>query len=218
VQIQGQILAQQESGAWAYVLPDHLGSVRQLADADGQVTLAQSYDPFGVPLETFGSGGSDFGYTGEWYGSYTELLFLRARYYDPAVGRFLSKDPFPGYVHWPQMLNPYPYAANNPVSRTDPSGQQVSAQARDIIDRIIWEDTNGGIDALIELFETDELDPYDPTASNTARARLELVLEATNRRLPGGIDAGIQFAIDFTTCGLQEQFNDEWLYRSNCSA
>jgi uncharacterized protein RhaS with RHS repeats len=48
VQIQGQILAQHDAGAWAYVLPDHLGSVRQLVDATGQVTLAQSYDPFGV--------------------------------------------------------------------------------------------------------------------------------------------------------------------------
>jgi hypothetical protein len=88
----------------------------------------------------------------------------------------------------------------------------VPAKARDIIDRIVWEDTNGGVDALIRLFETDELNSYDPPASNTARARLELVLEATNKRL-SGVDFGIQFAIDFTTCGLQEQFNDEWLYR-----
>jgi len=36
-----QILAQYDSGAWAYALPDHLGSVRQLSNAGGQVTLAQ---------------------------------------------------------------------------------------------------------------------------------------------------------------------------------
>jgi YD repeat-containing protein len=48
VQAQGQILAEYETGAWAYVLPDALGSVRQLTDAAGQVPLAQSYDPFGV--------------------------------------------------------------------------------------------------------------------------------------------------------------------------
>jgi hypothetical protein len=48
VQIQGQVLAQYEAGAWGYVLPDTLGSVRQLADDAEQVTLAQGYDPLGV--------------------------------------------------------------------------------------------------------------------------------------------------------------------------
>jgi RHS repeat-associated protein len=213
VQVQGQILAQYEAGAWAYVLPDALGSMRQLVGDAGQVTLAQGYDPFGNLLEQVGAGQSGFGYTGEQEDPSIGLVFLRARYFDPGTGRFISKDPLPGYVRWPQTLNPYPYATNNPATLTDPSGQQVPAKARDIIDRIVWEDTNGGVDALIRLFETDELNSYDPPASNTARARLELVLEATNRRLPGGIDAGIQFAIDFTTCGLQGQFNDEWLYR-----
>jgi uncharacterized protein RhaS with RHS repeats len=75
VQVQGQVLAQQDSGVWTYVLPDHLGSVRQLVGSDGQVALAQGYDPFGVLFETSGSGESDFGYTGEWWGSYTDLAY-----------------------------------------------------------------------------------------------------------------------------------------------
>jgi hypothetical protein len=53
VQIQGQILAQYQAGAWVYVLPDHLGSVRQVA-------LAQRFGPFGGPFETSGSGESGF--------------------------------------------------------------------------------------------------------------------------------------------------------------
>jgi hypothetical protein len=48
VQVQGQILAEYEAGAWAYVLPDALGSMRQLVGNAGQVTLAQGYDPLGV--------------------------------------------------------------------------------------------------------------------------------------------------------------------------
>jgi uncharacterized protein RhaS with RHS repeats len=83
VQIQSQILAQYGSGAWTYILPDHLGSVRQLTNAGEQVTLAQSYDPFGVLFEAAGSGVSPFGYTGEQVDVGTELVFLRARYYDP---------------------------------------------------------------------------------------------------------------------------------------
>jgi YD repeat-containing protein len=79
VQVQGQILAEYEAGAWGYVLPDQLGSVRQLVSSDSQVDLAQSFDPFGVPFETSGSGVSEFGYTGEWWDSEAALLYLRAR-------------------------------------------------------------------------------------------------------------------------------------------
>jgi len=122
VQVQGQILAQHGSGAWAYALPDHLGSVRQLSNAGGQVTLAQSFDPFGNLFETSGAATSAFAYTGEWYGSYNELLFLRARYYDPVVGRFLSRDLFPGNSDQPQSLNGWSYANGNPLRYVDPIG------------------------------------------------------------------------------------------------
>ncbi len=102
--------------------PDALGSVRQLVDAAGQVTLAQSYDPFGVPVETSGSGESDFGYTGEWWESYTELLFLRERYCDPSVGRFLTMDRWAGDVVWPGTLNNFIYVLDNPINVVDPQG------------------------------------------------------------------------------------------------
>jgi RHS repeat-associated protein len=122
VQVQGQILAQYESGAWVYILPDHLGSVRQVLNSAGQVDLAQSYNPFGVLLEAAGSGASEFGYAGEQHEADTGLVFLRARYYDPASSRFISNDVFPGHPTSPQSLNGWSYAGNNPVRYTDPSG------------------------------------------------------------------------------------------------
>jgi RHS repeat-associated protein len=101
--------------------------VRQLANAGEQVTLAQSFDPFGVPFEASGSGESDFAYTGEWYGSYNELLFLRARYYDPYLNRFISPDTIIPDFYNPQSLNDYTYVLGNPVNHVDPSGQHLAA-------------------------------------------------------------------------------------------
>jgi RHS repeat-associated protein len=122
VQVQGQILGQQESGAWVYILPDHLGSVRQLVGSGSQVDLAQSYDPFGILFETSGSGESDFGYTGERWDSEAGLLYLRARYYDPGVGRLLSKDRFSGDSNRPQTLSGWDYVENNPTNLVDSTG------------------------------------------------------------------------------------------------
>jgi RHS repeat-associated protein len=123
VQVQGQVLGQEESEAWAYILPDHLGSVRQLVGSDSQMDLAQSYDPFGGSFESAGSGASEFGYTGEWWDAEAVLLYLRARYYDPVVGWFVSKDPWQGDSSRPQSLNAWSYVQGNPLNFTDPSGR-----------------------------------------------------------------------------------------------
>jgi RHS repeat-associated protein len=62
-------------------------------------------------------------YTGEQNDLDTGLIYLRARWYDPATGRFTTRDPFPGFVALPQTLHPYVYVNNNPVNLTDPSGK-----------------------------------------------------------------------------------------------
>ncbi|MCI0711837.1 MAG: RHS repeat-associated core domain-containing protein [Chloroflexi bacterium] len=63
-----------------------------------------------------------FAYTGQQYDDASGLYFLRARYYDPAIGRFLSQDPYPVNMGNPVELNRYVYTANNPVNFADPSG------------------------------------------------------------------------------------------------
>jgi RHS repeat-associated protein len=90
-----------------------------LADSSGTVALVQGYTPFGVPLWSEGSGATGYGFTGERWEAYTDLLFLRARYYQPGTGRFVSKDPWGGSMMRPATLNGFNYVNNNPVRLVD---------------------------------------------------------------------------------------------------
>ena len=114
------LLAQYDSGTWAYHVNDGLGSVRQLADPMGQVVQGYSFSPFGVPLGA--SGGEPYGFTGEQWDASTGLVYLRARYMQPTMGRFVSKDPLSGIPQWPQSFHGWSYADGNPVLYADPTG------------------------------------------------------------------------------------------------
>ena len=116
----GRIGEEQPSG-WAYHLADALGSVRQLTDADGAVTMVQSFKPYGGVLEREGEGASYYSFTGEWADG-SGLVFLRARYLDAVVGRFLARDPLGISRYQPGSSHPYAYTANNPVNAIDPTG------------------------------------------------------------------------------------------------
>jgi len=90
-----------------------------MGKADGLVVAVNEYDPYGVPLQ---GGGSPYGYTGEWWEQDVDLLYLRARWYDPDTGRFVTQDPWMGNVMLPGTLNSWNYVVNNPISQIDPAG------------------------------------------------------------------------------------------------
>ncbi len=104
-----------------YFLGDALGSVRQLADTTGAVTLAKNYDPFGNMETSAGSGSSMFGYTGEQTDP-TGMVYLRARYYNPAMGEFMTRDTWQGDINQPTSYNKWLYVYGNPVNNIDPTG------------------------------------------------------------------------------------------------
>ena len=112
----------QTSSSTEYFLADALGSVRQMIDQAGAVAYTRSYDPYGVVTHTGGTSQTEFGFTGEQYGDSTQLLYLRARYYNPANGRFQSRDTWNGDYNRPLSLNRWMYVEGNPANLTDPSG------------------------------------------------------------------------------------------------
>ncbi len=114
-------IAQQSAAGKQYFLGDALGSVRQLADATGAVSLARSYQPYGKLLASDGSGATSYGFTNE----YTSqgLIYLRSRWYSPGMGRFISRDTWMGDYHRPVTLNRWNYGYSNPVLFADPTGK-----------------------------------------------------------------------------------------------
>ncbi|MFN8526492.1 MAG: RHS repeat-associated core domain-containing protein [Chloroflexota bacterium] len=93
-----------------------------MTDATGNVTATYEYDVFGALRASTGAGATAFRYTGQQTDSATGLVYLRARYYDPTLGRFLSKDPFHGFATRPQSHHRYAYVENSPANAIDPSG------------------------------------------------------------------------------------------------
>ena len=101
--------------------PDRLGSVRALTDATGAVIATYRTDEWGIPTATTGSSSQPFGFTGE-PADATGLSYLRSRYYDPNIGRFMTRDTWPGSTLSTASLHRYVYAHDAPTTRTDPSG------------------------------------------------------------------------------------------------
>ncbi len=93
-----------------------------MTDAEGEVTLTQSYTPYGEVLESQGTTTTAYAFTGEDCDALTGLVYMRARYYQPGDGRFVSKDTWAGNPSDPLSLNNWIYVKNNVLNQTDPSG------------------------------------------------------------------------------------------------
>jgi RHS repeat-associated protein len=115
-------VAQYGANGPEYYLGDALGSVRQMVDASGEVTLGRSYKPYGGVLSSIGGGATSYGFTNEWTDASTGDVYLRARWYAPGQGRFLTKDTWEGDYTRPMSLNRWNYVEGNPINRADPLG------------------------------------------------------------------------------------------------
>ena len=101
------------------------GDVIAIKDANGNTLNSYDYDLWGNVTSKSETMSNPFGYTGEVHDTESKLIYLRARYYDPSVGRFLTEDSYEGLITDPLSLNLYTYAENNPLIYQDPSGHVV---------------------------------------------------------------------------------------------
>ena len=116
--VSGMVVSRTKAGASSYPLADALGSVVAWTDTAGEVLSRTGYSAFGTPDS---SGSAVYGFTGHQYDGGTGLVYARARYYDPAIGRFLSEDPVPS-------LNPYTYLGSDPCNAVDPTGASAAGE------------------------------------------------------------------------------------------
>ena len=142
-----------------YYHTNNLYSVAAMTDAAGLITERYAYDAYGniiflnaagAPLGTQASTiGQPYTYTGRRLDDETGLYQYRARYYDAALGRFISRDPIL-YRAGPSL---YAYVKNSPVNRVDPSGLQPPAIQRwdySVPDNYGWDDYHGQRRCLVD--------------------------------------------------------------------
>ena len=110
-----------DSEGLKYRYSDHLGSSARMADASGNEVRAIWHAPFGAQAASTGTAKVKYKYTGKEQDE-SGLYYYGARYYDPAVGRFMSADSVIPSVYDSQALNRYAYVRNNPIRLVDPDG------------------------------------------------------------------------------------------------
>ncbi|CAM5795903.1 RHS repeat domain-containing protein [Brevibacillus borstelensis] len=108
-----------------YYLYNSHGDVVKVVGENGEELNRYEYDTWGnLTAKTEGMS-NPFTYSGEILDGETGFYYLRARYYDPTVGRFISEDTYKGQVDNPLSLNRYAYVHNNPLKYVDPTGHDV---------------------------------------------------------------------------------------------
>ncbi|MEW6573563.1 MAG: RHS repeat-associated core domain-containing protein [Bacillota bacterium] len=118
------LIAQEENGIYRSYHYDLRGSTVALTDETGTVTDRFQYGPYGELVDHRGNTQTPFLYNGR-DGVMTDadgLYYMRARYYNPELRRFINRDLVLGTISNPLALNTYSYCVNDTINHTDPAG------------------------------------------------------------------------------------------------
>ncbi len=114
---------------------DEMGSITHVVDGEADKILNQyEYDAWGNPTTCNEKVPNRFKFNGQQYDPITQQYYLRARYYNPVIGRFTQEDTYRG-----DGLNLYAYCAGNPVYYVDPSGHELCANGANKIKKLLSE-------------------------------------------------------------------------------
>jgi RHS repeat-associated protein len=127
------VLGQSHNGTMSYLLHDDRGNTRELVNTSG-TTEQYLYDAFGNLRAGPQTPQTAYLYAGQQFDADSGLYYLRARFYQPGSGRFLSRDTFSPPLNEPSELNRYSYVANNPINAIDPSGYSAIVQYTQVND------------------------------------------------------------------------------------
>ena len=131
------VYVRSNGGAWQvyYIYRDYQGSITHITNSSGTLVQELSYDAWGrlrnPDTQVAYAPGAEpalflgRGYTGHEHLQQFGLINMNARLYDPALGRFLSPDPYVQSPDFTQNYNRYSYCLNNPLKYTDTSGESV---------------------------------------------------------------------------------------------
>ena len=143
-------LADNEHGRYEYHHTNALGSNIVLTDDDQNVIVRYEYDVFGAIRSEVGTSDNPRKFTGKEYESDVKLYYFAARYYDPYIGRFVSRDPAGDGLNW------YVYVGSNPLAFIDPSGlRAVNNRERDALRHAFGDRTGNWLIGIIDV-EFDE--------------------------------------------------------------
>ena len=123
------MLARKVGSNYYYYLYNGHGDVVQITDENGNIVNSYKYDEWGNTIEKTESFSNPIRYAGEYYDEESGLYYLRARYYDPSIGRFISRDSYEGDISNPLSLNQYEYCMGNPLIYVDPTGHRADEAA-----------------------------------------------------------------------------------------
>lgn len=105
------------AGAPHFYHHDQIGSTRAVSSSSGSVESTKSFDPYGGIAASSGSVDPILTFAGQYADAESQLIYLRARYYDPSTAQFLTRDPLEAITG-----SPYAYTDGQPLDASDPSG------------------------------------------------------------------------------------------------